>query len=74
MTCLLKKRIFTLYYKGTMPRFVRAKTCFFGIILCSLEIFEMQKGFKFNVFPNYGPLQKFDYKNMFLCKWAVVNV
>ena len=25
----------SVYYTGTMPRFVRAKTVFFGIILCS---------------------------------------
>ena len=35
----LNIRVFTLYvyYTGTMPRFVRAKTCFFGIILCIRE-------------------------------------
>jgi len=26
-----------VYYIGTMPRFIRAKTWFFGIILCSLN-------------------------------------
>ena len=33
-----KKTCFhAVYYIGTMPQFVRAKTCFFGIILCIWE-------------------------------------
>ena len=37
-TCLFQKPGFhAVYYVGTMPRFVRAKNCFVGIILCSIR-------------------------------------
>ena len=34
LTFFFKPSFHSVYYKGIMPRFVRAKTWFFGIILC----------------------------------------
>ena len=67
ITCLFFKPGFhAIYYIGTIPLFVRAKTCFFGIILCTTTRYSRcgQKSYSI-MFSRSSPNSHFSTRDLF---------